>query len=97
MDKTCKTCDYGSVNELKDIVCTNSNSANCCEFMNENDHCPQWQNYDLEFWGDSESLKECCVTCASWCLVDGVCGANGKETTPDDYCGEYSQAEDELQ
>lgn len=52
MLKNCKSCDYGSTNELNDIVCTNSDSANCCEFMQDDDTCHHWQNYDNEFWGD---------------------------------------------
>jgi len=90
MEKTCKTCDHGSKNELSDIICVSSDSANCCEFMGENDHCPQWQNYDLEFWGDNTDSNECCCTCANWCMVDGVCGESGDKTTPDDYCDEWN-------
>lgn len=49
MIKSCETCDYGSKNEIGDVVCVNSASANCCEFMSDDDHCPHWQNYQQEF------------------------------------------------
>lgn len=62
MEKICKTCDYGSTNELKDIICTNSHSANCCEFMGENNNCPQWKaqghKFGDEFWSESAAAEE---------------------------------------
>lgn len=52
MIKNCGTCDYGSRDELGDIVCVNGSSVNCAEFINDSDTCEHWQNYQNEFWGD---------------------------------------------
>lgn len=52
MIKSCKTCDYGMLNEINDLVCVNDASLRCAEFVYPHESCEHWQNYDVEFFGD---------------------------------------------
>lgn len=101
MIKNCKSCDYGSINELNDIVCTNSDSANCCEFMRDDDTCQHWQNYqenycpvEIDNVAAIPTLR--CFNCKSWCIIDGICGLTNKKTDHSEVCRKWELCDDDL-
>ena len=52
MDKVCRTCDWYAQSES---VCCNGDSDHRADFMNSEDSCPAWGNYDYEMYGEEET------------------------------------------
>ena len=44
---TCKNCAWSSVDEERNIYCTNTNSDQCFEFVDEDFVCGKWETMRL--------------------------------------------------
>lgn len=47
--KSCATCDYATYDEIKSLICVNSDSQRCAEFVSEDDNCEHWCNYQEDY------------------------------------------------
>lgn len=54
--KVCVTCKYGLANELGDLICVNADSENVADFVEPEDTCKHWQQYEKGFENDSTRI-----------------------------------------